>query len=187
MGYNLAIGEATIEWNEDMVRIGVKPMNLPEAPAFNEPTDFTNTRWPSYTAWSDFCHDVGIADYVLNNRNGGRDEFMVPDTGPQLTGDPVKDGEYEGLHDADKFKSTKHLSCLMPEHPGVAPITQTHVDLICRKIEEYKSKHPDRIAKYPDDEPANPLHDGNLCRGEWLVFWLKWAMKNCKNPVFYNS
>lgn len=26
-----------------------------------------------------------------------------------------------------------------------------------------------------------------LCRGEWLAYWLRWAVDNCKQPVFVNS
>jgi hypothetical protein len=179
MGYNLAIGEAEVDWSEDMVRIDVVTVKLDEAPAFGEPTDHTNTRWPSYTSWSNFCKNMGITDIVLNRRNGGCDEFELPDE--------------------------TYVTCLMPEHPGVAPVTQKHLDYIEAKVNEYKAKHPDHRAEYPPPKPdavpmvpgttmyrsedlvSDPRYDGDLCRAEWLLFWMRWAIANCKKPVFFNS
>ena len=65
MGYNLAIGEAEVDWSEDMVRIDAVTVKLDEAPAFGEPTDHTNTRWPSYTSWSNFCKAMDITDIMV--------------------------------------------------------------------------------------------------------------------------
>lgn len=37
-----------------------------------------------------------------------------------------------------------------------------------------------------EDYDQDPKYDQHLCRGTWLVFWLKWAVENCKQPVFVN-
>ena len=178
MGYHLAIGESVVDWSEDMVRIDVDAVKIDDAPAFGEPTDHTNTRWPSYTSWANFCREMDIQDVVLNRRNGGEDEIELPD------------GSFVG--------------CLMPSHPGVAPVTAKHVEYIEQKVNEYKAKHPEHRAQFPKPKPdakpiggtgvfmeedydPDPRNDGNLCRAEWLLFWLKWAVENCKKPVFFNS
>jgi len=67
MGYNLTIGEAQIlSYDEDGLeadcRITANGVKHDNAPAFGEPTDYTNERWPSYTAWWDFCEFVGLTD-----------------------------------------------------------------------------------------------------------------------------
>lgn len=80
-----------------------------------------------------------------------------------------------------------------------------HVEYLENKLKEYKKKFPTHIAQYPplkegvtplwegsdmyrnEDLVEDPKYDGNLCRAEWLLYWLKWAVENCKNPVFVNS
>lgn len=173
MGYTLEIGEAVIDWSEEMVRIDVEGKKLDDAPAFGEPTDYTNARWPSYTSWADFCRNVGIYDVVM-------DKQWSKEVG-----------------------NCTWIYCLMPSHPGEAPITKHHLEIIEAKVNEYKEKHPDHIAKYPppkegaepifggmyreEDLVTDPKYDGNLCRAEWLLFWMRWALENCKNPVFING
>ena len=86
MGYSLTIGEACFEvdkvgddkWiasvQDEYIRVTAESVNLPEAPAFGEPTDHTNERWPSYTAWYDFCEAVDLLPafyYVDENHNVG--------------------------------------------------------------------------------------------------------------------
>lgn len=52
MGYTLKIGQRTEGWAQDA--------RDDNAPAFDEPTDYTNERWPSYTAWAEFCDESGL-------------------------------------------------------------------------------------------------------------------------------
>jgi len=65
MGYSLIIGEAKVEsYEEDgleaLCHITAEGVHLDDAPAFGEPTDHTNQRWPSYTQWYDFCEKADI-------------------------------------------------------------------------------------------------------------------------------
>ncbi len=80
MGYSLSLGEAEIDYDiyEDdhknsMVRIGVRGEKHDEAPAFGEPTDYTNARLPSYTQWHAFCEFTQLIDvfYEGNDFCGG--------------------------------------------------------------------------------------------------------------------
>lgn len=178
MGYTLKIGEAIISWHHDLVKIDCKNIELPDSPAFGEPTDRTNSRWPSYSSWANAMKKLGLMDIMFNERNGGKGYV-----------------DWKG----------KVLYPLLQEHPGASPITPDHVDYIECKLTEYKAKFSDHIAKYPPPkEGAKPLwegsslyqdsdlvddprFDGDLCRGEWLLWWCKWAVENCKHPVFVNS
>ncbi len=68
MGYSLTIGELEVDKNHEdgidcsCISFGAKGEKHDNAPAFNEPTDFTNQRWPSYGVWSDCLRDAGMYD-----------------------------------------------------------------------------------------------------------------------------
>lgn len=72
MGYTLKIGEANIEnYPEDgYMTIGVESVENKEAPAFGEPTDYTNSRWPSYTAWANFSRFVNLYEFFFDEDEG---------------------------------------------------------------------------------------------------------------------
>jgi hypothetical protein len=176
MGYTLRIGEAEIRWNVDSVDITVADVRLVDAPAHGDPTDFTNTRWPSYSSWIEFCRKLGIVELMFDERYGVSGEF-----------------EWNG----------KHYPALLVHHPGCAPISAAHAEYLEAKVDAYKAQFPEHRAEYPPPKPdASPLvgniyrendyvddprYDGALCRAEWLLFWLRWALDNCQRPVFVNS
>jgi hypothetical protein len=74
MGYTLRIGElettVTDDGLESCVCNEAEGKHLDEAPAFGEPTDHTNSRWPSYTAWHDFSRFVGLHDFFYDKSTG---------------------------------------------------------------------------------------------------------------------
>ena len=72
MGYTLIIGEPHVEIDKEInyASIEVKDVKIKEAPSFGEPTDCTNSRWPSYTGWSDFCRFVGLYDMFFDKEYG---------------------------------------------------------------------------------------------------------------------
>ncbi|WP_273430552.1 hypothetical protein [Chitinibacter tainanensis] len=79
MGYTFTIGELEVIKSEGdgldcpCISFGAKGISLKGSPAFGEPTDSTNERWPSYCAWSDFLKDVELYDvfYSDNHLIGG--------------------------------------------------------------------------------------------------------------------
>jgi hypothetical protein len=174
MGYTLKIGEAVIEYNNEAVSIGCNTVKIDGAPAHGDPTDGTNEKWPSYDAWTSFCNQVGISHVMFNEHNGF-----------------VRNGNY--------------CFPLIQDHPGAAPITAAHLEEAEERLAAYKARFPGHIAQYPPlKEGAEPMvkgtglyseasyvddpkYDGNLCRAEWLVFWMRWALENCERPVFVNS
>lgn len=152
MAFLLKIGEAKLRWQADEgVWVDVAEVSHPDAPAFGEPTDYSNTRMPGYRQWNDSIQDLGLQELMMGDCMKVGDDWLLP---------------------------------LMPSHPGVAPITKGHVDYVAQKIEEYKQKHPNAVADAPS---RNPDGDMVLCRGEWMLYWMRWAVENCEKPTFYNS
>lgn len=74
MGYTISIGElkteVTEEGIESIVRNYAQDENHENAPSFGEPTDYTNSRWPSYSAWRRFTRFVDIEDLFYNEHTG---------------------------------------------------------------------------------------------------------------------
>lgn len=74
MGYTLKIGQLVttieIEGLESYIYNDVEGVKLDNAPAFNEPTDYTNARWPSYISWSEAMRFVGLYDLMFNRETG---------------------------------------------------------------------------------------------------------------------
>lgn len=66
MGYTITIGELEVEKQpEDAMECSglnfdAKGERHENAPAFGEPTDYTNSRWPSYSVWRAFMTAVGL-------------------------------------------------------------------------------------------------------------------------------
>lgn len=178
MGYSLRIGEAVLEYDESMVGVDCEVVERDDAPAFGEPTDRRSERWPSYIAWADAMEKLDMMDVMFNERNGGAGHF-------ELNG--------------------KVRLPLLECHPGQTPITNEHVEYVEARLAAYKAKHPDHRAEYPppkqgaqpafpnsqlyrdEDYVDDPRFDDALVRGEWLAYWLRWAVENCKQPVFVNT
>jgi len=54
MGFTFKIGELTSYKEENETYYDATEVTLDNAPADGSPTDHTNARWPSYTAWAEF-------------------------------------------------------------------------------------------------------------------------------------
>ena len=74
MGYSLRIGELKTyivdEGLESRIRNTAEPVELPESPAFGEPTDNSNSRWPGYSSWAKAMRFVGLHDFMYNTSTG---------------------------------------------------------------------------------------------------------------------
>lgn len=68
MGYTITIGELETQAypNDGLdcscIRFDATGVRHDAAPAFGEPTDYTNSRWPSYGVWHEFMRSVGLGD-----------------------------------------------------------------------------------------------------------------------------
>jgi hypothetical protein len=75
MGYTLKIGELKTEWDdsdgiESRIHNCAEGVHHDNAPAFGEPTDGENSRWPSYSAWHNFTRFVDLEDLFYNKDTG---------------------------------------------------------------------------------------------------------------------
>lgn len=72
MGYTLKIGQAIIGYDKEYesVYIDVESVNLNLAPAFGDPSDFINERYPSYKTWHSFTKWAGLDDLFYNKEYG---------------------------------------------------------------------------------------------------------------------
>lgn len=166
MGYNIRIGNAEpeTEWPDvedyPLAHWVVKGMQLESAPSFPDSAR-SNERNPSYTGWADFADALNLREFFF---------------------------------DKDMGK--------MRRHPGCFKLTKGDVDLVRKHIEAYKIAHPDAqptccmcescsptsfMHERDDSRPShNPHADVNLMRAEWLLFWMEWAVDNCKRPAIWN-
>lgn len=165
MGFTLKIGELEIVGinnlkdpfsHNDTMDGHVQDVERSDAPAFGEPTDYTNTRWPSYTAWHNAVKFIGL-EKLFNDKKTG----------------------------------------LLREHPGCFQITEKHKKIIDKAHKDFYKKYPkckpgfskklkDDFDNFVDDKDW-PQENSYAVRLEWLKYWVDWALKNCKHPVFYNS
>lgn len=74
MGYSISIGQLEVNINEDgldsYISLDVASRALSGAPAYGEPTDHMNSRWPSYTSWSDSMNFLGLQDFMFDQDTG---------------------------------------------------------------------------------------------------------------------
>jgi hypothetical protein len=77
VGYNLKIGNAVLEEVDPddcdgkfCAKYLIEGAHHDGAPAFGEPTDYTNQRWPSYSAWADFCKETGLHALFFDKYDG---------------------------------------------------------------------------------------------------------------------
>jgi hypothetical protein len=104
MGYTIGIGQLVTEhYDETYVGYGVEGAHHDEAPAFGEPTDFTNARWPSYSSWQDALFETGTEKV-----------FFTP------TGHVI--GEHPGFREItqelyDEFKT--NMTAFEDKHPDI--------------------------------------------------------------------
>lgn len=74
MGYTLIIGELKTFVEQD--GLDSRIINRAEevihktAPAYGEPTDYSNSRWPSYSSWADAMRFVGLYDMMFDEETG---------------------------------------------------------------------------------------------------------------------
>lgn len=72
---------------------------------------------------------------------------------------------------------------LMRHHPGCFHVKPKHLEEV---RDAYARWRKGRLHQQMGWDEAGTL-DHNGARLAWLVWWLEWALANCKQPAFYNS
>ena len=80
-----------------------------------------------------------------------------------------------GLHDLFLSEFWGGLDYgLLHRHPGAAALTEAHCLAFWKAREDYLAG-------------PGPVEVLVLRRLDWLVWWTRWALDNCRYPTFYNS
>ncbi len=161
MGFDFAIGEGFINHEDDeYIYIGVDGVKNPDAPnlGHNDISGTGNSRHPSYISFHDFA-----------TRNNIKEIFYEEDR--------IKGG-----------------------HPGCFKITESMCLTLEERVKTFEEKHPDVVC--PSTVPCTVAPEDkfkmSLCCGltedswdygklRWYAFWFRWALNNCKIPVFHNT
>jgi hypothetical protein len=171
MGYTLTIGNAKLNYSEDYCGVDADPIASADGP-------FQESQYsPPYTSWHNSMQRLGLMDVMFNERNGGN-----------------------GFTYAGKTRAP-----LIDRHPGVMPISKEHVMAVEEILSAYKAAHPEHRPEFPPPKPGavpvipgssiyavgdysdDPRYDSALARGEWLAWWLRYALEHCERPVFVNT
>ena len=164
MGYTLKIGELDVEYDRDedcpAIFISAKQVHDDNAPAFGEPTDFTNQRWPSYGSWSDFCEEAGLEELFYGYHQ--RDDTLL--------------SQHPGcipLTEKHRKEINAALENWKRKYPDANPT--------------YGKPCPEGESSLSWEDKDNPKENAMMCRLVWLHYWVNWAMDNCEKPVFANT
>lgn len=163
MGYNITIWKAQIFYDPDDKYLCLKAkweMDK-KAPAFWEPTDHENQRWPSYSTWTDFVKFVWLEDLFFN------DETWLMRSHPWCF--PFDQS------DIDEVK--KAINILKIKYPKIKAEFNEEKIWFTTREEYYKyiTENPMFVAWW------------HLCRLLWLDYWMTNALKKYKIPVIENT
>lgn len=125
MGYNLGIGEFEVEVDKEnrYCHLTVDAPEVVKDAPLNSSDDRSNWIYPSYTVWSNFCNQVGIAHVFWNYR-------------------------YEG--DTKIYLNRNDYPCspLLDDHPGCAALTEWHLEEFKKARERYVPRSEEEERDY---------------------------------------
>jgi hypothetical protein len=165
VSYDIYIGQAVLfsEWPKDgdgeepRAEWQVDGMTHPEAPNKPDMTGQGNGCHPGYGQWAEAMREVGLYDLWFK--------------------------EYEGF---------------LSPHPGIKRLTRAHLGAVQIARATYKAAHPNerpgccecaecqKFERKPDPPPHDPTLNFNMLRLDWMEFWMRWTLENCKRPAVYN-
>lgn len=163
MGYNIHVGEAkpvfSTEYCELYARWRVNRIERPDAPCFpnDEMTGCSNSRYPSYSGWSDFCKEAGLYELFFCKEYG----LIRSHPGCEMIQE----------HHLSKVKKALNnrieVSCKDPGFTGVGKFSKKEQKWI--------------------PSPDKGRYDSILARLIWLDYWMTFAMENFEIPAIENS
>ena len=174
MGYSFTVGEKVKNDNfDDIIKDAIadgyseedcetrlytaKSETSDDAPAYDEPTDHMNQRWPSYTSWAAFLYTSNLNDLFLE----GNDNLI---------------GEHPGYIDItpELYKEIQwKYTRFKMQNKGSIP-----------SFEDEDFEKYDKILYYKDYEiPVNHT----LARFDWLMYWLDYSMNKYDEVIMSNT
>lgn len=162
MWYTLKIWEAEIfaDKEESYMCIEVKLEKHDNAPAFWEPTDFENQRWPWYCAWTDFCKFVWIHEMMFC-----KEKWLI-----------INHPWEEMLNNSHLKQVKEAIKNLKEKYPKVKPVF-TDIDKWFFNLKDFSEVEKDNLK----------IACWYLCRLVWLEYWIDNSLKNHKIPTFKNT
>jgi hypothetical protein len=166
MGYTFVIGE--LFWEEYQEEddwgniISVEKIEAAtehtssDAPVFGAPSDGVSMIYPSYGVWEDFVDYVGLRELFY-----GTEKYGATRTHTEYTP-------------------------LLREHPDCVPLCDRHLQEVDRALTDFYKKYPEIVPGYTGLDDDTSIYSASLARLLWLHFWIKWALNNCKSPMFQN-
>lgn len=158
MAYAIKIGEFSIN-NEDpeCSFVEAKKVTLAEAPAFpNDAIKHTNSRFPGYSVWYDFCAVAGLQTlfYQDDQFRGGHPGYF------ELTQDHLNQAQ---------TALTNYQLANNGKPPGFSPFMPSGMP-------SGFGKANNTLLEY----------DATLARLIWVEWWIRWALLNCSRPIVSN-
>ena len=168
MGYTLRIGELNVEYFQDeddpCIFLTAGHLHHDNAPAFGEITDYSNSRAPSYTVWSDFAQFVELYSLFFGNEPFNKER--------------VRDDALLANHPGCVPLTERHrceINAALASYKAKFP----------KAIPTFGKPAPEGKFFWVDKE--NPEENAYMARLIWLHYWVNWALDNCEKPVFQNT
>jgi len=168
MGFNFYIGEfkVEVEYEDRSCRRVTEIANdVPGAP-LNSSGHTNNFCYPGYGVWSNFCKEVGLEGVFYSGSRGNQHlpQYWTDDEGET----------HDGI-------LSQHAGCVELSEGHYRAFVKAHTRWCDRSLAERERLGFEKTNT--DPEPRDYV----LARLDWLVFWTRWALDNCKYPSFANT
>ena len=164
MGYNLMIGEFKVD-SDPEYRWARATAEVHSVEGHG------NSVWnPSYSGWHNAMRSLGLIDPFF--------------------------GDDDDRHALWTAPGGEEFDPLLRFHPGAVALTESHARVFEAARDAWKERGTDfwEVSDYRNGQPVwkckpcTPEVRATLLEvAEWLAFWSRWALDNCKHPTFANS
>lgn len=179
MGYNIRIGEAepVIYLEDRCASIKAADQDGDDIGApLNSSDSHSNYCYPGYGTWHAFAYDTGLYSAFYAPRCPCQHEHYAGRRKPDC---PLCEGRKSVYFIPEGKGPDQGLEGLIVDR-GASKITEDHYTAFVTAREAWLAK--------PEEERAYAIgadgRDMALVRLDYLVFWTRWALDNCKYPTF---
>jgi hypothetical protein len=180
MGYNIRIGEAepVIHWDDRNAFIQAADQDGQDLGApLNSSGNYSNYCYPGYGPWHAFAYDTGLYSVFYAPRCPCTHTHWAFRNQPDC---PSCEGGRKSVwwvpEGKDPGQGREGLIC----EQGAAKLTEDYYTAFVTAREAWLAK-PEEERAYSIGEDGR---DRALVRLDYLIFWTRWALDNCKYPTF---